>query len=706
MALVDPRLTQAGLGLALTSLAEHVRWVTWRNELRNGRPTKVPYSPRNDRKAKSDDPTTWGTRAEAEAAVPRLVNGTGGGIGLQLGVIGDGLAIGGIDLDACRAADGTLEPWAAQVVSRIGSYTEISPSGTGSKLFFIFSAAELASLRAIMGKRPGEGSGRKWARGKGDHVPSIELYLDGRYFALTDQPLPGSPNELRTVTPEVLTWLIREAGPAFVGKSPATRASRSADLSRSAVAFGKGVSLRSAGLTYDEMVDALRADPETADWCSEKGDANGGRELRRIWDKAADYAWLAHCQYNKDGDLRSNLVNALVALREAPALHEMLAHDDMLRAPILMKSLTEEAFTSRPVRDEDVTVVQEWLQRAGLTSVSKDTVHQAVDARARERAFHPVRDYLIAQRWDGKPRIATWLRDYVGAKQDTYTEGIGTMFLIAMVARVIKPGCKADYMLVLEGPQGTRKSATCAILGGHWFSDSLPDLRGGGKDVAQHLNGKWLIEIAELSALDRSEAAALKAFVTRAVERYRPSYGRKEVMEPRQCVFIGTTNKTAYLRDETGGRRFWPVKCGTIDTAALARDRDQLFAEAMVLYQQRTRWWPDAEFEAQRIKPEQDARYEADAWEEDIGKFLVGKERTTMSQVARDGLHILTPRLGTSDQRRISAALEQLGWNSWCTNSTERPWVRRPTANGQRPMTHDAHDALAGRGPGGDEECY
>ena len=288
-ALVEQRSTEegdAGRGLALTALAEHVRWVTWRNELRNGKATKVPYSPRNDRKAKADDPTTWGTRAEAEAAVPRLVNGTGGGIGLQLGILGDGRAIGGIDLDTCRAADGTLEPWAAEVVARIGSYTEISPSGTGAKVFFIFSAAELASLRAIMGKKPGEGSGRKWARGKGDHVPSIELYLDGRYFALTDQPLPGSPNELRPVTSEVLTWLIREAGPAFVGKGPATRAPSSANSSRSAVAFRKGVALRSAGRTYDEMVEALRADPETADWCREKGDANGGRELQRIWEKA------------------------------------------------------------------------------------------------------------------------------------------------------------------------------------------------------------------------------------------------------------------------------------------------------------------------------------------------------------------------------------------------------------------------------------
>jgi hypothetical protein len=299
-----------------------------------------------------------------------------------------------------------------------------------------------------------------------------------------------------------------------------------------------------------------------------------------------------HLLRDEKGNPLNNLANAMTALRSEVELRDCFAFDQMLRVPILRKRLPNglAAGLPRPVNDGDVSQAQEWLQRHGLRRMGKDTTHQAVDLRSEECAFHPVQDYLAALQWDGQPRLNGWLHTYLGADFDRYSSGIGSMFLIAMVARVLKPGCKADYMLVLDGPQGARKSTACATLADRWYSDSLPDIRSSGKDVSQHLNGKWLIEVGEMSALDKAEAAALKAFITRTQERYRPSYGRKEVVEPRQCVFIGTTNKTAYLRDATGGRRFWPVRVGQIDIDALARDRDQLLAEAVHLFQQGKPW--------------------------------------------------------------------------------------------------------------------
>jgi predicted P-loop ATPase len=288
-------------------------------------------------------------------------------------------------------------------------------------------------------------------------------------------------------------------------------------------------------------------------------------------------------------------------------------------------------------------------------------MHQAIDVRAYECRFNPVRNYLENLEWDGVARLESLFPIYFGAERSPYTEQIGLMFLVSMVARIFDPGCKADHMPIIEGPQGALKSTACRILGSDWFSDHLPDV-AGGKDISQHLRGKWLIEVAEMHAMSKADATLLKAFITRTTERYRPSFGRKEVIEPRQCIFIGTTNREVYLRDETGGRRFWPIKAGHIDIHALTRDRDQLFAEAVKSYRNGGRWWPDKDFEREHIMPEQAGRYEADTWEETIASFIEVRARVTIGEVARDALRIETQRIGTADQRRIAAALEQLGW--------------------------------------------
>jgi predicted P-loop ATPase len=397
--------------------------------------------------------------------------------------------------------------------------------------------------------------------------------------------------------------------------------------------------------------------------------------------QSAKKDWLGQCLCSSAGRPLPVLHNAMLALQLDPAVQDCVARDDMFCGALLTRRIPGSTLDSerlpRPVTDEDVGTLQVWLQQAGLCRIGKDAVHQAVDIRARERAFHPVRNFLEALTWDGRERLHGWLAVYLGAERNAYTTKIGAMFLISMVARIFAPGCKADYMLILEGPQGTLKSTACAALAGEWFSDSLPDITGG-KDASQHLRGKWLIEVSEMHAMGKAETSLLKSFLTRTTERYRPSYGRKEVVEPRQCVFIGTTNKDVYLRDETGGRRFWPVAAGAIDVGALSLDRDQLFAEAVQQYRAGMQWWPDRDFEQQHIAPEQDARYEADVWEEPIRGWLEGKTKTTVMRVALDALELEKGRVGTGDQRRIATVLTAIGWrrSDKRGNAGERYWEK------------------------------
>ena len=238
------------------------------------------------------------------------------------------------------------------------------------------------------------------------------------------------------------------------------------------------------------------------------------------------------------------------------------------------------------------------------------------------------------------------------------------MFLIAMVARVFEPGCQADYMLVLEGDQGILKSSACRALAGAWFSDSLPETIQG-KDARQHLRGKWLVEVSELAAFSKADTEALKAFITRREERYRPPFGRHDVAEKRQCLFIGTTNQDMYIKDQTGGRRFWPVKCTAIDVAGLALVREQLFAEAVVRFRRGERWWPTAEDERKFFKPQQEKRQEEDPWMQTIEKGLDDRPELTQFTVSTVATTILgfdgASRLGTADARRITNALRELG---------------------------------------------
>ncbi|MFB9979448.1 VapE domain-containing protein [Mesorhizobium kowhaii] len=390
-------------------------------------------------------------------------------------------------------------------------------------------------------------------------------------------------------------------------------------------------------------------------------------------------AWLDDCILRPNGAPFPILANALIGLRAM--MPDAFAYDEMLCMTVLRRPLDEDpSFQVQPITDSDISIVQDRLQHAGLSQLSRDVVYQAVTHRAHECRFHPIRDWLDSLEWDGTERLPSLFPVYLGADASAYTAAIGRMFLISMVARIYRPGCKADHLPVLEGKQGTMKSSACRVLGGEWFSDALPDI-STGKEASQHLRGKWLIEVAEMHAMGKAEATMLKSFISRDTERYRPSYGRAEVMEPRQCIFVGTTNQSAYLRDPTGGRRFWPVKTGRIDVDALASDRDHLFAEAVARFHRNEPWWPNKDFEAKHIAPEQEARYEGDTWEETIRDFIATRSKVLVGEIAKEALHFETSRIGRADQNRIIAVLEQIGWarqpKDWKGNV---PWGPAPRA--------------------------
>jgi Virulence-associated protein E/Primase C terminal 2 (PriCT-2) len=212
---------------------------------------------------------------------------------------------------------------------------------------------------------------------------------------------------------------------------------------------------------------------------------------------------------------------------------------------------------------------------------TKEFFWTVVFDEARLNSFHPVREYLDGLKWDGTKRIDSWLIDYGQAKDTDYTRAVGALFLVAAIRRVRSPGAKFDEMLVLHSEQGLDKSSALAILAvkPEWFTDDLP-LNSDSKKTIERLRGRWIVEAAELKGMRYGDIEHLKAFLSRTVDRARMSYDRANSELKRQCVIAGTTNHEKFLRDQTGNRRFWPVRDIVFDLKKLTQDRDQLWAEA------------------------------------------------------------------------------------------------------------------------------
>lgn len=283
---------------------------------------------------------------------------------------------------------------------------------------------------------------------------------------------------------------------------------------------------------------------------------------------------------------------------------------------------------------------------------------------ARRDSFHPVHDYLDSLTWDGRPRLEGWLTTYGKAPDTAYTRAVGRLVLIAAVRRVRQPGAKFDEMLVLESPQGKDKSSALAVLAVNedWFSDGLP-LNADDKLVIERTSGKWIVEAGELNGITKQGVDKLKNLLSRRRDESRMAYGRFNELVPRQWIMVGTTNDTKYLRDQTGNRRFWPVKVEAFDLEALRRDRDQLWAEAAHL---------EAQGASIRLDPslwdaaaaEQDARRVEDpffdALHDALGEDKAGRVSavSVWKIIGRQGAN------ATQDENaRMGAAMKRLGFD-------------------------------------------
>lgn len=288
--------------------------------------------------------------------------------------------------------------------------------------------------------------------------------------------------------------------------------------------------------------------------------------------------------------------------------------------------------------NEDDVQTTIWLQQAGIPA-SISNVTPAIKTVAKMTPWHPIRKWLSSLKWDGKPRLNTWLTDYVGAASTCYTEAVASFFLIGMVKRVFEPGCKFDYALILEGPQGVGKSTVFSVLAGEWFSDAELDLYS--KDSMTLLAGHWLHEFAELTSISKADQNKIKSFLTRQVDEYRPVYERRNVRVKRQIVFGGTTNEREYFDDPTGARRFWPVLCKSpLNIQGLKEAREQLFAEAYARYIEGERCYPTPTQQKEWFDPQQIRRQHADPLEELIREFIEEKQNSfnqefTMNQLLK-----------------------------------------------------------------------
>jgi len=653
----------ANLPAALAPLCKLDHWVLWKWQLRKQKWTKPPFTAaERSYPAKNNDPATWAPYLKALEALKRA-NGTMDGIGFVL----PDTPFDVVDLDHCLDPEtGKADKWATTWLDMAnGAYVERTPSGEGLR---------------IIGLGAGEKLHRKWPIKGAREGAAIEIYRNAeRYITITGVQI----GECKELAPIDLLGKIKAhydvkvhydtnakgfdfnaAGDNKIDWDDVIQNGAPADSDASALFHSVVGHLSGNGLSVDAIVDEL------SKWPNGIGRRYTNRlrqEVERSFNKWQRKRHISQPEHEPDeeavweatdkkGIPRRTCANARRALR---ALNVECRYD-VFHDKLLVSGQT---IKYRSNLDQTVLVLRTKIHKAWKFDPGTKNTTDAVVQLGLENEFDPVLGYINSLMWDGTPRLDRWLITYMGADDTELNLEFGRLALLAAVRRVRRPGCKFDFIIVLEGPQGVQKSKAIETLAGtENFSDQTI-LGARDREQQELLAGVWLYEIAELSNIRKTEVEHLRAFASRTHDRARPAYGRTRVDQPRRCVLFATTNDDRYLK--AADRRFWPIKTGDINIEALSKDRDQLWAEAATQEPNESILLRRELWSAARI--EQEAREESDPWDDKLiqacGTVEQGEERVSSADLLEIALGVHVSKQRDVDFKRLGRCMRRLGWD-------------------------------------------
>lgn len=585
------------------------RFVSWKLETRKGKTTKLPYQI-NGALASSTDPSTWDTYANIKKKSKNV-----------------GIVLTDTKLLICVDMDHVLKngkisheknDMIADFLLSADSYTEISQSGEGLHIFF-----ELTEAFDLVANKS----------------EPFEVYVSGRYIAITENSYYKTEKEVRSVTPADMVGLLALLGypwgkvplstkkKAIVNQQSSTSTMPDDGLLAKMFDSKNGSSIKKL---YEGDLSAHNKDASSADMalCSHLAFWTGkdSSQMERLWlasplgsrkktQDRPDYrertisAAIINCkevyetksqkiekeaeeldllfvlnQY-KEKVYIQNTENICRVIRGHVAFRSRFRYDtfkNTYEIGVEHKDKAVQKWLYRTLEDSDAIDVQTSISIffSCFAKVGKDMVYDAIIKVSKENKIDSASDFIKALQWDKKSRLDSWLSKVYGTDDDAYHRAVGSNWLKGLVRRIIEPGCKFDYVLVLEGEQGSKKSTSLSVLGGAWHIETT--MSTDSKDFFMQFSGKTIVEFSEGETLSRTEVKRMKAIITTQIDKYRPPYERTSQDFPRRCVFAMTTNQTEYLKDETGNRRWLPVtvKKEEADVEWLAENREQLFAEA------------------------------------------------------------------------------------------------------------------------------